>query len=104
MRLRYRYEAERLLQFTTVELIIEQARGRRPREWLVRHWSASVWVRTRWRNDRSNKTEVSGSPARVWELPYSRAKALGLEDRIEKRRISNSRHLKDVYCWTLVGV
>jgi hypothetical protein len=55
-----------------------------------------VWVRTRWRNDKSNKTEVSGSPARVWELPYSPAIALSLKDRIEKWRVSNSRHSHNV--------
>ena len=43
-------------------------------------------------------------PSPCLELPYSRAKALGLEDRIEKRHMSNSRHLKDVYYWIFVGV
>jgi hypothetical protein len=31
---------------------------------------------------------------RVWEMPYGRAIALGLKDRIEKRGVSNSRHPK----------
>jgi hypothetical protein len=30
--------------------------------------------------------------ARVWEIPYSQAIALGLKNRIEKQRVSNSRH------------
>jgi hypothetical protein len=34
--------------------------------------------------------------ARVWEMPYSQAMALGLEDQIEKRRISISRYPNDV--------
>jgi hypothetical protein len=35
--------------------------------------------------------------ARVWEMPYSQAMALGREDQIEKRRISISRHLNRQY-------
>jgi hypothetical protein len=34
--------------------------------------------------------------ARVWEMPYSQALTLGLEGRIEKRRIAISKHLNDV--------
>jgi hypothetical protein len=96
---RYRYDAERRLRFTTVELIIEQspwspAPARVADGTLV---GVRVGVSEVALQRQVKQTGGKWNPvARVWEMPYSRAMALGLEERIEKRRISNSRHLKDV--------
>ena len=95
---RYRYDAERRLRFTTVELIVEQS-----------PWSplpariadgtvvgVRVGVNEVALQRRIKQTGGKWNPvARVWEMPYSQAMALGLEDRIEKRRISMSRRRND---------
>jgi hypothetical protein len=96
---RYRYDAERRLRFTTVELIVEQS------PWLplpariadgtvvgVRVGVNEVALQRRIKQTGGKWNPV----ARVWEMPYSQAMALGLEDRIEKRRIAISKHLNDV--------
>jgi hypothetical protein len=96
---RYRYDAERRLRFTTVELIIEQS-----------PWSPApakiadgtlvgvrVGVREVALQRRVKETGGKWNPvARVWEMPYSQAMALGLEDRIEKRQMSNRRHPRNI--------
>jgi hypothetical protein len=96
---RYRYDAERRLRFTTVELIVEQS-----------PWSplparitdgtvvgVRVGVNEVALQRRIKQTGGKWNPvARVWEMPYSQALTLGLEGRIEKRRIAISKHLNDV--------
>jgi hypothetical protein len=96
---RYRYDAERRLRFTTVELIVEQS-----------PWSplparitdgtvvgVRVGVNEVALQRRIKQTGGKWNPvARVWEMPYSQAMALGLEGRIEKRSMSISRHLNGV--------
>src|SRR5262245_43715416 len=104
---RYRYDAERRLRFTTVELIVEQS-----------PWSplpariadgtvvgVRVGVNEVALQRRIKQTGGKWNPvARVWEMPYSQAMALGLEEWIEKRRVSMSRRRNDGYKWTLIGV
>jgi hypothetical protein len=94
---RYRYDAERHLRFTTVELIIEQAPWLPTQTRMAAGTLVGVRVgpkevelqrQVKQAGGRWNPTE------RVWEMPYGRAIALGLKDRIEKRGVSNSRHPK----------
>jgi hypothetical protein len=96
---RYRYDAERRLRFTTVELIVEQSPWS-PLPARIADGTAvgvRVGVNEVALQRRIKQTGGKWNPvARVWEMPYSQAMALGLEDRIEKRRISISRHLNDV--------
>jgi hypothetical protein len=96
---RYRYDAERRLRFTTVELIVEHS----PRSPLPARIANGTVVGVRVGVNevalqrRIKQTGGKWNPvARVWEMPYSQAMALGLEDRIEKRRISISRYLNDI--------
>ena len=96
---RYRYDAERRLRFTTVELIVGQspwsplpARIADGTAVGVRVGVNEVALQRRIKQTGGKWNHV----ARVWEMPYSQAMALGLEDRIEKRRISISRHLNNV--------
>jgi hypothetical protein len=96
---RYRYDAERRMRFTTVELIVE------PSPWSplparipdgtvvgVRVGVNEVALQRRIRHTGGKWNPV----ARVWEMPYGQAMALGLAGRIEKRRMSIRRHLNDV--------
>jgi hypothetical protein len=96
---RYRYDAERRLRFTTVELIVEQSPWS-PLPARIANGTVvgvQVGVNEVALQRRIKQTGGKWNPvARVWEMPYSQAMALGLEDRIEKRRISISRHLNDV--------
>jgi hypothetical protein len=89
---RYRYDSERRLRFTTVELIIEQA------PWTPRSLRFSgamlvgVGVAAKEVELQRQVKQAGGkwNPVeRLWEMPYGRAITLGLKDRIEKRRISN---------------
>jgi hypothetical protein len=97
---RYRDDTEHRLRFTTVERIIEQA-----------PWSPEptrtagatlVGVRVG-ANEVALPRQVKHAggrwnpAARVWEMPYNRAIALGLNDRLEMRRVANnSRHSPNV--------
>ena len=95
---RYRYDAERRLRFTTVELIVEQSPwsplpARIPDGTLV---GVRVGVNEVALQRRIKQTGGKWNPvASVWEMPYSQAMALGLEGRIEKRRMS-IRHYQDL--------
>jgi hypothetical protein len=96
---RYRDDTEHRLRCTSVERIIEQAL------WLpapTRTAGATlVGVRVD-ANEVALQREVKHADgrwnpaARVWEVPYNRATALGLNDRLEMRRVANSRHSPNV--------
>ena len=96
---RYRYDIERRLRFTTVELMIKQA------PWSPKPTRTAgltlVGVRVG-ANEVALQRQVKQAggrwnpAARVWETPYSGAVALRLKDRIEKRRVANSRHSPNV--------
>jgi len=95
--MRYRYDAERRLRFKTVELIIEQAPWSPPATRIDGVTLMGVRVGAKEVALQGQVKEAGGkwNPAeRVWEMLYSRALALGLKDRIEKRRVSNSRNPK----------
>jgi hypothetical protein len=94
---RYRYDAERRLRFKTVELIIEQAPWSPTPMRIADTTLVGVRVGAKEVALQRQVKQAGGrwNPAeRVWEMSYSRAMALGLNDRIEKLRISNSRNLK----------
>ena len=92
---RYRYDAERRLRFTTVELIVEQApwsptQKRKAGATLL---GVRVGVIEVGLQRQVKQAEGRWNPAaRVWEIPYSQAIALGLKNRLEKQQVSNSRH------------
>jgi hypothetical protein len=91
---RYRYDAERRLRFTTVELIIEQAPWSPTPTRIAGATLVGVRVGVTEVELQRQVKQAGGrwNPAeRVWRLPYSRAMALGLKDRIEKLDVSNSR-------------
>jgi hypothetical protein len=95
--IRYRYDAERRLRFKTVELIIEQAPWSPPATRIDGTPLVGVRVSAKEVALQRRVKQAGGrwNPAeRVWEMLYSRAMALGLKDRIEKRRVSNSRNPK----------
>ncbi len=94
---RYRYDAERRLRFKTVELIIEQAPWSPPATRIAGATLVGVRVGAKEVELQRQVKQAGGrwNPAdRVWEMPHSRAMALGLKDRIEKLRVSNSRNPK----------
>jgi hypothetical protein len=96
---RYRYDAERRLRFTTVELIVEQSPWSPPPARIAEGTVAGVRVGVNEVALQRRIKQTGGKwnhVARVWEMPYSQAMALGLEDRIEKRRITIRRHLNEV--------
>lgn len=92
---RYRYDATRGLRFKTVELIVDQVPWRhRPR---APHPDQIVAVRTLWGEvDLGRRLRRAGGTWRrdrqVWELPYARVVALGLEERIVEPSWVNRRH------------
>lgn len=95
---RYRYDRRQRRRCKTVELIVEErpwepptARPKADRLAGVRvAWGeASVAARIKQAGGRWNPAR------RLWELPYSRAKALGLEGRIEGLEASNTSHRKN---------
>src|SRR6266511_4971974 len=94
---RYRYDAERRLRFKTVELIIEQAPWSPPATRIAGATLVGVRVGAKEVELQRQVKQDGGRwyPAdRVWEMPHSQAMALGLKDRIEKLRVSNSRNPK----------
>jgi hypothetical protein len=94
---RYRYDAERCLRFTTVELIIAQAPWSPTPTRMAGTTLVGVRVSAKEVELQRQVKKAGGRwnlAARVWEMPYSRAMALGLKDRIQKRHVSNSRHPK----------
>jgi hypothetical protein len=93
---RYRYDTERCLRFKTVELIVEQAPWSPPTR-IAGATLVGVRVGAKEVELQRQVKQAGGrwNPAeRVWEMPYSRAMALGLKNRIEKLRVSNSRNPK----------
>jgi hypothetical protein len=91
---RYRYDASQRKRFTTVELVGEEApwrsaipsRGTRP----IGETSEQVAVRVGYREEvlRQQVKAAGGrwdADRRLWQLPLSRARALGLVDRIVVR-------------------
>ncbi len=94
---RYRDDAERRLRFTTVELIIEQVPWTPRSLWFAGVTLVGVRVAAKEVELQRQVKQAGGrwNPVeRVWEMPYGRAITQGLKDRIEKRRVSNSRHPK----------
>jgi hypothetical protein len=96
---RYRDDTERRLRFTTAERMIEQA----PWSPASTRTAGATLVGVRvGANEVALQRQVKHAggrwnpAARVWEMPYNRAIALGREDRIEKRRVANSRYSPNV--------
>jgi hypothetical protein len=100
MCVRYRDDTERRLRFTSVERSIEQA----PWSPAPTRTAGATLVGVRvGANEVALQRQVKHAggrwnpAARVWEMPYKRAIALGLKDRLEKRRVANSRHSPNDY-------
>jgi hypothetical protein len=95
----YRDDTERRLRFTTVKRIIEQAPWSPAPTRTAGVTLVGVPVGA---NEVALQRQVKHAgglwnpAARVWEMPYNRAIALGLNNRLEKRRVANSRHSPNV--------
>jgi len=97
VRVRYRDDADRGLRCTTVELIIAQAPWSPPPPKIAD--TAQVGVRVG-AQERDLQRAVKGAggrwnpAARVWEMTYGRARALGLHERMQQLPVSKSSPAK----------
>lgn len=99
MCVRYHYDTERRMRFTTVELITEQAPWSLPTRMAGTPLMVGVRVGTSEAALQGQVEQVGGRwnyAIRFWEMAYSRAIALGLQNCIEKWCVSNSRHPQNV--------
>lgn len=88
---RYRYDAQQGQRYTTVELIIEQS------VWVPTPESHTVGVRVGLHElDLQRQVKQAGGKWNrakgVWEIAAAQAVKLGLQKRIVKTEVSNSRH------------
>ena len=96
---RYRYDARQRRRFTTVELIVEGSPWSPPTPQLSDTSLVGVRVTLQEVELQRRVTQAGGkwNPAqRVWEMRKDRAIELGLKDRIEALKVSNTRHQNGV--------
>ena len=94
---RYRYDAERRLRCKTVKLIIAQSPSAPTPTRIAHATLVGVRVGAKETEPQREVKQAGGRrnpAARVCEMPYGRAIALGFKDRMQKLQVSNRRHPK----------
>jgi len=92
---RYRYDQQRQKRFKTVELISEEAPWTPPPARIANETLVGVRVAFKEVELQRRVKQAGGkwNPARrVWELRYDQVVALGLKDRLEKPKVSDTRN------------
>ena len=92
---RYRYDREKRKRFKTIELIIAEEPWSPPPARLSGETLVGIRVAFKEVELQRQVKQAGGkwNPGRrVWEMRYDRAVALGLKDRIEQRKVSDTRN------------